>query len=108
MKSLWSFVLCPWSWAVPSHFSTKDHGPKTKHFFVFFYDLEVRVTSRLWLWYVPALVGLSAAAVFGVGFWLALRGTAGEPLGSAPPAPASSRIATPPARPAPLLSADPL
>jgi len=59
---------------------------------------RVRVNSRLWLWYVPALVGLSAAAVFGVGFWLALRGTAGEPLGSAPPPPASSRIAKPAGR----------
>src|SRR5712691_1117353 len=58
----------------------------------------MRVSSRLWLWYVPALVGCSAAAVFGVGFWLALRGTAGEPLGSAPPPPASNRIAKPAGR----------
>ncbi|HTD52499.1 MAG TPA: GDSL-type esterase/lipase family protein [Thermoanaerobaculia bacterium] len=59
---------------------------------------SVRVSSRLWLWYVPALVGCSAAALFGVGFWLALRGTAGEPLGSAPPPPAASRIAKPAGR----------
>jgi len=51
------------------------------------YHSKVRVTSRLWLWYFPALVGCSAGILFGIGFWLALRGTAGEPLGSPPPAP---------------------
>ena len=44
-------------------------------------------SSRFWLWTAPLLVGAAAAAVFGVGFALALRGSLGEPLGEPPPAP---------------------
>jgi len=67
-------------------------GPRLSSF-------PVRVSSRLWLWYVPALVGCSAALLFGIGFWLALRGTAGEPLGSPPPPPvAPTRVARPAGR----------
>lgn len=47
-----------------------------------------RVSSRLWLWHIPALVGCLAALLFATGFWLALSGSIGEPLGSSPPAPA--------------------
>lgn len=44
-----------------------------------------RLSSRLWLWYMPAAVGAVAALVFGIGFWLALSGSLGQPLGSPPP-----------------------
>jgi lysophospholipase L1-like esterase len=44
-------------------------------------------TARIWLWYAPALFALGAALLFGSGFVLALRGTLGEPLGTAPPPP---------------------
>lgn len=43
--------------------------------------------SRFWLWHVPAALALAAGAVFAVGFWLAVRGSGGEPLGAAPPTP---------------------
>ena len=44
-------------------------------------------SSRFWLWHVPAALALAAGAVFAVGFWLAMRGSAGGLLGASPPAP---------------------
>ena len=44
-----------------------------------------RPLSRFWFWKAPLTVGILAAAVFAAGFVLALRGTAGTPLGKAPP-----------------------
>jgi lysophospholipase L1-like esterase len=56
-------------------------------------------SSRFWLWRLPAFGGCAAALLFGAGFWLALRGTAGEPLGSPPPPPlANARIPKPAGR----------
>jgi lysophospholipase L1-like esterase len=46
-----------------------------------------RIAPRFWLWTVPLAVGLGAAAVFAAGFVLALKGSIGEPIGQAPPAP---------------------
>ena len=43
-----------------------------------------RVSSRFWLWYVPAAIGCFAVAVFTTGFWLVLSGPVGQPVGSAP------------------------
>jgi lysophospholipase L1-like esterase len=51
----------------------------------------VRVSSPWLLWRLPALVAAAAAVVFAAGFWLALRGTLGEPLGDPPPPPAAPR-----------------
>ena len=45
------------------------------------------LSSRFWLWRVPATVALVAGVVFSAGFWLALRGSAGVPLGDPPPPP---------------------
>ncbi|MGH9315565.1 MAG: GDSL-type esterase/lipase family protein, partial [Thermoanaerobaculia bacterium] len=42
------------------------------------------VSSRFWLWYVPAAIGCAAAAVFATGFWLALSRSVGQPVGSEP------------------------
>lgn len=56
-----------------------------------------RVSSRLWLWYAPAAVGVLAAILFGAGFWLALSGSLGQTLGSPPPPP---RLAQTPSKPA--------
>jgi lysophospholipase L1-like esterase len=55
-----------------------------------------RINSRWLLWRLPALVACAAAIVFALGFWLALRGTLGDPIGEpaptpAPPAPISRR-----------------
>ncbi len=47
-----------------------------------------RISPRPWLWYLPALVGCLAAILFAAGFWLALSGSLGEPIGSPPPPPA--------------------
>ena len=49
------------------------------------YHPAVRTLSRLWLWRVPATVAVVAGIVFSAGFWLALRGSAGAPLGDPPP-----------------------
>jgi lysophospholipase L1-like esterase len=49
----------------------------------------VPISSRFWLWRVPATAALAAGVVFSAGFWLALRGSAGVPLGDAPPRPAA-------------------
>jgi lysophospholipase L1-like esterase len=48
----------------------------------------VPISSRFWLWRVPAAVAVVAGLVFTAGFWLALRGSAGVPLGNPPPPPA--------------------
>jgi len=47
-----------------------------------------RITSRWLLWRLPALVACAAGILFAAGFWLALRGTLGDPIGEPPPAPA--------------------
>ena len=46
------------------------------------------IRSRWLLWRLPALVASAAGVVFAAGFWLALRGTLGDPIGEAPPTPA--------------------
>ena len=55
-----------------------------------------RIRSRWLLWRLPALVACAAGIVFAAGFWLAMRGTLGEPIGEpaptpAPPAPISRK-----------------
>jgi lysophospholipase L1-like esterase len=55
----------------------------------------LRTSSRLWLWHLPAAVGAAAALFFAGAFWLALRGSAGQPLGSPPPAPALGPVDKP-------------
>lgn len=47
-----------------------------------------RIASRWLLWRLPALVACAAGVVFAAGFWLALRGTLGDPIGEPPPTPA--------------------
>lgn len=47
-----------------------------------------RGLSRFWLWHLPAAGSLLLAALFAAGFWLALRGVLGEPIGGSPPPPA--------------------
>jgi lysophospholipase L1-like esterase len=51
--------------------------------------------SRFWLWHVPAALALAAAGVFAAGFWLAVRGSAGAPLGAPPPPPAPNEAPRP-------------
>ena len=51
----------------------------------------VRVSSRLLLWRLPALGSVAVALLFGAGFWFALRGSAGTPLGEPPPSPVSPK-----------------
>lgn len=51
--------------------------------------------SRFWLWHVPAALALAAGAVFAVGFWLAVRGSAVGSLGAPPPTPALREAAKP-------------
>jgi len=43
--------------------------------------------KRFLLWYLPLTVGGAASLLFAVGFWLALRGSLGTPLGGPPPPP---------------------
>lgn len=57
--------------------------------------MRSRKPSRLWLWHIPAAGGAAAALFFAGAFWLALRGSAGEPMGSPPPLPALTPIARP-------------
>jgi lysophospholipase L1-like esterase len=52
-----------------------------------------RVSSRWLLWRLPALVACGAALLFATGFWFALRGTLGEPIGEPPPTPAAPKPA---------------
>ena len=47
-----------------------------------------RISSRLLLWRLPAVIATLAALAFGFGFVFALKGTLGEPLGDEPPPPA--------------------
>ncbi|HYB54411.1 MAG TPA: GDSL-type esterase/lipase family protein [Thermoanaerobaculia bacterium] len=42
-------------------------------------------SSRFWLWRLPAAIGVLATLLFGAGFWIAVRGAVGSPLGEAPP-----------------------
>lgn len=58
--------------------------------------MSTTFSSRLWLWRVPALVAAGATVLFAGGFWLALRGALGHPIGAAPPAPSA---ATAPVKP---------
>ena len=53
--------------------------------------------SRWLLWRLPAAVAVAATLLFGTGFWLALRGARGAPLGTAPGPPRPPRAATIPA-----------
>ncbi|HEX9303107.1 MAG TPA: GDSL-type esterase/lipase family protein [Thermoanaerobaculia bacterium] len=53
-------------------------------------------SSRFWLWHVPATLATVAGVVFAAGFWLALAGGAGAPLGEPPP-PLAQREASRPA-----------
>ncbi len=55
------------------------------------YDAPVRISSRWLLWRLPAAGAVAAAALFALGFWLALRGSVGEPLGEPPPPPVTPR-----------------
>ena len=55
----------------------------------------MRITSPWLLWRVPAAGAAAAAVLFAAGFWLALRGSTGEPLGQPPP---------PPVTPSPIVS----
>jgi lysophospholipase L1-like esterase len=52
-----------------------------------------RISSRWLLWRLPALLACGAALVFGAGFWYALRGTLGEPIGEPPPTPGAPKPA---------------
>jgi lysophospholipase L1-like esterase len=52
-----------------------------------------RISSRWLLWRLPALAACGAALVFGAGFWFALQGTLGEPIGDPPPTPAAPKPA---------------
>jgi lysophospholipase L1-like esterase len=57
-----------------------------------------RSLSRLWLWRLPAAIAVLAALLFAAGFFFALRGSLGEPVGEPPAAPAAakqSRVKTP-------------
>src|SRR5262245_8131430 len=49
-----------------------------------------RSLSRLWLWRAPAVLASLAGILFATGFFLALRGWLGEPLGEPPPPPSAS------------------
>ena len=51
------------------------------------------LTSRFWLWRVPAVVAAAATLLFAAGFWLALRGALGDPIGAPPPPPQAPRPA---------------
>ncbi len=48
-----------------------------------------RTLSRLWLWRLPAGIGVLAALLFTGAFVLALRGSLGEPIGEPPTPPVS-------------------
>ncbi|MEO8191448.1 MAG: GDSL-type esterase/lipase family protein [Acidobacteriota bacterium] len=50
-------------------------------------------TSRFWLWRLPGVIAAGATILFAAGFWLALRGALGNPIGSPPPAPEAPRAA---------------
>jgi lysophospholipase L1-like esterase len=48
-------------------------------------------TSRFFLWYLPLTVGVAASLLFAGGFWVALRGSLGTPIGGPPPPPVVPR-----------------
>ncbi len=50
-----------------------------------------RNPARLWLWRLPAAAAALAALLFAAGFYLALRGSLGDPIGTAPPPPEAPR-----------------
>jgi lysophospholipase L1-like esterase len=52
-------------------------------------------SSRFWLWRLPAAVAVAATLLFAGGFWLALRGSVGKPLGEVPSAPRSAALPAP-------------
>lgn len=52
----------------------------------------VRVSTRFWLWRLPASIALLATLLFAGGFWLALRGSLGTPLGQEPPPPRAAAL----------------
>jgi lysophospholipase L1-like esterase len=54
--------------------------------------------SRLWLWQFPAALAVGAGLLFAAGFWLAVRGSAGKPLGAPPPTPAPPAVEKPAGR----------
>lgn len=56
---------------------------------------RARVSSRFWLWRLPAAVAVAATLLFAAGFIVALRGAAGRPLGAVPPTPAVGALPTP-------------
>ncbi len=51
----------------------------------------VRISSRFVLWFLPAAGSVAAALLFAIGFWYALRGSTGEPLGEPAPSPVTPR-----------------
>lgn len=51
--------------------------------------------SRLWLWQIPAALAVAAGVLFAAGFWLAVRGSAGAPLGAPAPTPAPPAVEKP-------------
>ena len=57
-----------------------------------------RVSSRLWLWYVPAALAVITGGLFAAGFGLAVRGATGDPLGDPPPTPAAAAPAKAPGK----------
>lgn len=50
-------------------------------------------SSRFWLWRLPAVIATAATLLFLAGFWLALRGALGNPIGAPPPPPQAARPA---------------
>jgi lysophospholipase L1-like esterase len=55
-----------------------------------------RVSSRSWFWFLPASIGALATLLFAAGFWLALRGSIGTPLGAPPPPPQARAVSSTP------------
>ncbi len=50
-------------------------------------------TSRFWLWRLPGVIAAGATILFAGGFWLALRGALGAPIGTPPPPPQAAHAA---------------
>jgi lysophospholipase L1-like esterase len=48
-------------------------------------------SSRFFLWRLPLIVAAAATLLFIAGFWVALRGALGHPIGAPPPAPQAAR-----------------
>jgi len=49
------------------------------------------MSSRFLLWRLPLTIGTAATLLFAGGFWVALRGALGDPIGAPPPAPRAAR-----------------